>query len=113
MLLVGPAAPPHHAVSIAGRFTEAMFSSPSPERFIFPKAEANYTKFLDGQAKRSDIDKIKSDIHKPIADMNEPKGNAVGFFEQGLFTGMAVEAALVVSALIVCARYALPKIIKK
>jgi hypothetical protein len=100
------------------RYTKEMFSRPSPE-LIWSTSnntiqDALAVRMFDGQnLSNNDVKRLESDLRTPLLDMKEPDGKAVGFFEQGLFTGLAIEATLAVGLLAICAGYAVPALMRR
>jgi len=62
---------------------------------------------------KADIEKLRLNLQAPLPDMKQPAGKSIGFFEQGLFTGVVIEATILLSLVAVSARYAVPAIIKR
>jgi hypothetical protein len=105
------------------RYSKDMFSFPSPEFIAMSSAHPSSSlhssdkvanEVLDQKfASKAALEKLKSSIQTPLAPMGEPSGKSIGFFEQGLFTGLAVEAVVAAGFLAICARYAVPAILKR
>ncbi|RMZ77477.1 hypothetical protein DV738_g4397, partial [Chaetothyriales sp. CBS 135597] len=106
-LLVGPAAPLQYPVSISGRYTNEMFSSPCPELVVPTEKSRLWMRYLDGQISQQEADKVKAELAKPLGDIGEPEGKATGFFEQGFHLGLAVELLAVTGIFGLCAKYAI------
>ncbi|RMD44991.1 hypothetical protein DV735_g76, partial [Chaetothyriales sp. CBS 134920] len=106
-LLVGPAAPLQYPVSISGRYTNEMFSSPSPELVVPTEKDRLWARYLDGQISPQEADKVKAELTKPLGDIGEPEGKATGFFEQGFHLGLGVEVLAITGIFGLAAKYAL------
>lgn len=105
-----------------------MFSFPSPE-LIGPPSSATSSSSLSsgptGCEKLEDsfleasvtpkamVEKMRVSIQTPLSSMQQPSSKSIGFFEQGLFTGMAVHGLVTVSVLAVVARYAVPAVMRR
>jgi hypothetical protein len=95
-----------------------MFSRPSPEFILsLPSGQSRdtlATRILDGQnVSKTDLERLKNDMCTPLSGMKESDGKSVGFFEQGLFTGLVVEATVAVGLIAICAKYAIPLLMRK
>ena len=99
------------------RYTAEMFSRPSPELIrsisTITTDNALAERIFDGKtATKDDVERLKAFMRSPLPDMKEPDGKAVGFFEQRLFTGLAIEGTIAVGVLALCARYAVPVLMR-
>ena len=89
-----------------------MFSSPRPELINFPDQSKTLAKILD----HDDFNEKRQISNKALQDlppMGEPAGTAVGFFEQGLLTGLVVSVTSIVAMLVVSKIYVLPAIVAR
>lgn len=116
--LVGPPAPQGYSTSFAMRYSKEMFSFPSPEHVASPPSANSSDRAAndvldDTSSNMAGIEKLKQSIQEPLLPMGEPAGKSIGFFEQGLFTGLATEAVVVTSLLAISARYVVPVMLQK
>ena len=109
---VGPAAPLAFTTSLSARYTKDMVSSPTPEYIASSAQDAFLSLILDKNDKGS-TKKLQAELSSPLSPMNEPAGKAIGFFEQGLFTGGGVVAVSALTGLAVALRYGAPAVMKR
>lgn len=95
-LLVGPASPISHPPSTHQRYTMDMFSVPRPQ-YITPSPASLLpaSLVLEGSSKvtTKEIRKLAVMQLKPTG---QGKGEAIGFFEQGIITGVSILLGVVV-----------------
>jgi hypothetical protein len=95
-LLVGPAAPTTHEPDFLYRYSRDMFSVARPQ-FVerppaaFQKAE----ELLSGSSKKITASTLREAAVKPLTAIKQSDNKAVGFFEQGLFTGAGILLSIV------------------
>jgi hypothetical protein len=89
-----------------------MFSVPRPEFITVSPQSVLLSQFLDQNDKDSRKN-MTSELAAPLSPMNEPAGKAIGFFEQGLFTGGGIVVASALTGLALVVRYTGPIIMKK
>jgi ABC-type branched-subunit amino acid transport system ATPase component len=89
-----------------------MFSTPCPEYITQYPQPSVLTRLLD-EPNREVMAAIKAEMSASLSPLNEPTGKAIGFFEQGLLTGLgvAVVAAVVGSGYLI--GYVSPVIIRR
>jgi len=101
-LLVGPASPLTHAPSYPYRYTTDMFSVPRPQ-FTSPSKSSSHdpaSSILSfNQKDKASIKDIRKLALKPLKPTGQGKGEAIGFFEQGIITGGMVLFGVVVPAM--------------
>jgi len=95
-----------------------MFSFPSPEHIASPPSVNSKDKvandaLCNDSSNKTTIEKLKRSIGEPLSPMGEPAGKSIGFFEQGLFTGLAIEVVVLTSLLGVSARYLVPALLQR
>lgn len=100
-LLVGPATPTTttHEPDILYRYSREMFSVPRPQFVerapeVFQKAE----ELLSGSSRKATAATLREAAVEPLPPMRVSDNKAVGFFEQGLFTGASVMLSVVLPA---------------
>ncbi|KAI1616158.1 Aldehyde/histidinol dehydrogenase [Exophiala viscosa] len=111
-LLVGPAAPAGFATSVQPRYTQDMFSRPSPEQVSVSPQHHLLVNFLDSNNRESQS-QTEHELSQPFTPMNEPSSNAMGFFEQGFVTGGVLGLASILTAVTLVVRYGAPVIRRK
>jgi hypothetical protein len=99
---VGPACPLSHAPSYPYRYTADQFSLPRPQ-FISPDLsfKSKVPDLLSTLLTFSPKDKlsakqIRNEAVKPLKPTGQGKGEAIGFFEQGIVTGGVILFGVVV-----------------
>jgi hypothetical protein len=94
-LLVGPAAPLGYTSEFSYRYNTAMFSSPRPQYVTPPSAEltkagdalGQFTTSTSQQQYMRELRKVALDALPPTG---QPKGHAIGFFDQGILIGAGI-----------------------
>jgi len=95
-LLLGPSSPLSHHPSIHPRYATSMFSIPRPQ-YITPISPtlAPISQIIEGSDKVS-TKEIRKLALEPLEPTGQGKGEAIGFFEQGIITGATVMFGIVV-----------------
>lgn len=102
-LLIGPAAPMSQPPSLEYRYTKEMFSQLRPQ-VINPPAIDSLSKVsqLLGAADQDKANPkvLREQAIKPLKAIRQGSGSQIGFFEQGILTGLSVIGVVVVPTLI-------------
>ncbi|KUI71133.1 Aldehyde dehydrogenase, dimeric NADP-preferring [Cytospora mali] len=98
-LLVGPAAPTAHEPDFHYRYSKDMFSVPRPQFVerppdVFRKVE----ELLYGTSKEVTVSTLRDSAAKPLPPTKQSDNNGVGFFEQGIITGVSIMASIIIPA---------------
>lgn len=99
-LLVGPAAPTAHRPDFHYRYSTDMFSVARPQ--FVEKPPANFQKaedLLSGSSKKVTMSTLREAAVKPLPPTKQSENKAIGFFEQGLFTGAGIILSVVIPVL--------------
>ncbi|KUI56751.1 Aldehyde dehydrogenase, dimeric NADP-preferring [Cytospora mali] len=98
-LLVGPAAPTAHEPDFHYRYSRDMFSVPRPQ-FVEkpPDVLRKVEELLSGTSKEVTASTLREAAAKPLPPTKQSDNKAVGFFEQGLFTGAGIVASIIIPA---------------
>lgn len=104
-ILVGPPAPQGSIPQIHPRYSQDLFSRPSPQIVSRSERSLALTELVDGV---SEVTSLSSKLDSSIKPMNEPNANAVGFFEQGILLGLGMRLSGIVAASAVFVKYGLP-----
>jgi len=111
-LLVGPASPLEFPVSVQARYSKEMFSKPRPEYINFTSISKTIGDLLDtGDAKAGR--KLREEAQKSLPPTGQRAGKAIGFFEQGLLTGVTILATTTITGVAVVGIYLVPKLIRR
>ncbi|KAL6705851.1 hypothetical protein ACN47E_006311 [Coniothyrium glycines] len=89
-LLLGPAAPAHHAIDIEKRYTVHHFTRPSPAYITPPASQAAIAKVVDGKEARKAAAALLSEASLEIKQKKRAEWIAIGYFEQGILIGLGV-----------------------
>lgn len=111
-LLVGPASPIGFPVSIQSRYTKEMFSVPRPEFINFPALSHTVAEVLD-EGKTDAGRKLREEAQNRLPPSTQRAGKAIGFFEQGLFSGLSVIAVSTLTGVVVLGVYVVPKVVRR
>jgi len=94
-LLVGPAAPLHHPTATHPRYDPALFTVPRPAHATAPASSAKlHAALTSGPAAG-----LRAESVAPLKPDGQRAGKIVGFFDQGLITGVVVFVLPVVAGL--------------
>lgn len=103
-LLIGPAAPTT-LVSALGfhKYSTEMFSSERPQIVLSPSSDVLVIeKLFEGvqqsESREVSLRKIRSNAVEPLPKTGQPKGHAIGFFEQGILLGAGLFLSVFVPA---------------
>lgn len=89
-LLVGPATPLNHTPSPSpSRFTKDMFTVPRPAYISTPSASKALTTALASAVSTKELEELDSMAMKELPPTGQKPGGQIGFFEQGILTGLA------------------------
>ncbi|KAF2091441.1 ALDH-like protein [Saccharata proteae CBS 121410] len=96
-LLVGPAGPSGHVVDPLERYPTALFTRPKPQRVI----QTIQSKELSDVLTKGDQERLGKLLEEGQAPLpgDRPYTKGVGFFEQGISTGLSLTAAPVLVSL--------------
>ena len=111
-LLVGPASPIGYPVSMQVRYTKEMFSKPRPEYINFTSVSTTIGDVLDSSEPELS-QRLREEAEKPLPPTGQRAGKAIGFFEQGLLTGVTILATTTVTSVALVGIYMVPKLIRK
>lgn len=89
-LLLGPAGPVDREPSYPQRYTPAMFSVARPQ-FV----QAVTGDFAQVESSMVSLEKLRTAAVKPLKKLDQGPGHAIGFFEQGILTGLIMTASVV------------------
>lgn len=98
-LLVGPAAPTAHKPDFHYRYSRDMFSVPRPQFVekppaVFQKVE----ELLSGSSMKVTTSTLREAAVQPLPPTKQSDNKAIGFFEQGFFTGATILLSVVLPA---------------
>lgn len=104
-LLIGPASPQGSTPQIHPRYNQDVFSRSSPQLLTKSTRSVALAGLIDGTIEAKSL---APKIDVSIQPMNEPKGGAIGFFEQGIMLGLGMRVSGIVVASLAFARYGYP-----
>lgn len=88
-----------------------MFTVPRPQFVSVPKEDSQLQTVTDGQLNgNTDLDDLIAKASGELKDTKRPRhGSPIGFFEQGIITGLAMTLTVIVGSLIVSGYYVFHK----
>lgn len=89
-LLLGPAAPAHHSIDIAARYTTAQFTVASPAFSSPAGSHAALAKVLQGKESRRAAAEALGKASQEIKEKRRAEWIAIGYFEQGILIGLGL-----------------------
>ncbi|KAF3046231.1 hypothetical protein E8E11_004767 [Didymella keratinophila] len=89
-LLLGPAAPAHHAIDVNARYTKAQLTRPSPAFITAASSNAALVKVLGGKDARKASAEALSKSTQEIKEKKRAERIAIGYFEQGILIGLGL-----------------------
>jgi hypothetical protein len=93
----------NHAPSFHARYTKAMFEIPRPQ-FIQPAGKQSETLWKALAVAEPDLE-LQNMAVTPLPALNRRPGGAIGFFEQGLHTGVVALMIPVLTSAVVLGYY--------
>lgn len=100
-LLIGPAVPmTPYAPPLYHKYSTEMFSSARPQYTSCPKTDLLVIDELFRHETNSKLlQTLKMSAIEPLAKMNQGKGHAIGFFEQGILLGAGLFLTVLIPAI--------------
>jgi hypothetical protein len=89
-----------------------MFQTPSPQFINFTHRSTLLAQTLEGSDHEA-FRKLREDAQLPLPSMKQPVGGQIGFFEQGLLTGVSVLATSTVASVALLSFYGVPAIMRR